>query len=168
MADTGFVYFIDSDGGAVKVGYSTNPLDRLATLQATTHNRLAMRGYFPGTLRDEHAAHQRLAAVRVRGEWFRAGPEVDALFREIGAPRIPPPLDINACLRGVLRDDSARVWRAIDALTQVVPICATRDAGALAAVHDTHRRRRALAERIRVMHDAADQLGPDLRGMEPP
>lgn len=68
----GWVYFIRF-GDRVKVGYTTTPKRRLASLP---HERVI--GVVPGTRDDEAGWHRLLADFHVIGEWFRADPEVIA------------------------------------------------------------------------------------------
>lgn len=52
-----------------KIGYSTNPTTREATLQAQDP-MLELIFSAPGTMQDEKELHERFKAKRIRGEWF--------------------------------------------------------------------------------------------------
>jgi hypothetical protein len=87
--DAGKVYFAQI-GQLVKIGYSTNVSQRMKDIRATLIHA------YPGSLRDERAAHLRFGAQYERGELFRpegeladflvsvAGVSVLARFREAG------------------------------------------------------------------------------------
>lgn len=63
------VYFAVA-GALVKIGCSANPWARLATLRE--HNKgTELRACIAGGFDVERALHQRFAALRVKGEWFR-------------------------------------------------------------------------------------------------
>ena len=92
-----FVYVIKGEHNLVKVGVSTNPSARLATLRTSSPFRLHMAfvGVTPGTGYDiEAAAHSLLAPHRCNGEWFDISPElaisaVMGAAGKIGAPLQP-------------------------------------------------------------------------------
>jgi hypothetical protein len=81
----GFVYAI-GNSEVVKIGWtSKHPRaenGRLAQLQTASHVPLNLLGLIAGTQADEHALHVRFAAYRLRGEWFRAIPEIVEYFRD--------------------------------------------------------------------------------------
>lgn len=68
----GYVYFI-TDGEAIKIGYSTEPKSRLATLQVGSPRQLRILASVPGTEEIEQALHRKFVHLRVpdRREWFR-------------------------------------------------------------------------------------------------
>lgn len=68
---TGFVYFIGTDDGRVKIGYSTDPEARLVALQTGAAGRLSLIAKMPGRYEDEKNLHIRFGRHRLRGEWFR-------------------------------------------------------------------------------------------------
>ncbi len=71
------VYFIQEqgDGGAIKIGCTAgDPRARLATLQTGNSRRLHLLASIPGGAAEEAALHERFAAYRVSGEWFRVDP----------------------------------------------------------------------------------------------
>lgn len=80
-----FVYVITSDTGMSKIGITTNPAARLATLQTGSPDRLRMAFTAPAYGKSyaiEQAAHSILAAHRASGEWFAVSPDlaIAALF----------------------------------------------------------------------------------------
>jgi hypothetical protein len=74
---SGSVYFILNPAtGALKVGWSESPEDRLRTLQTASPDRLTLLGSVEGDLADEATMHEALAEYRLEGEWFRATQDV--------------------------------------------------------------------------------------------
>lgn len=68
----GSVYFIREHGtDRMKIGFSTQPHDRILALQTSSGARLELFAVIEGTMADEKALHERFARFRVRGEWFR-------------------------------------------------------------------------------------------------
>jgi hypothetical protein len=55
----------------VKIGESSNPRSRRDQLQTAHYEELNLLGLFPERFGNEAELHDRLAAHRVRGEWFR-------------------------------------------------------------------------------------------------
>lgn len=62
----GFVYFVRF-ADRIKIGWSGNPTRRFRNIP---HDEVM--AVIPGTMDDEHSYHNRFAALRVHGEWFRA------------------------------------------------------------------------------------------------
>lgn len=66
------LYLIQSDvTGAVKIGRSKDPIERLATLQTGAAYRLVMLASFEGQGNLENTLHADLMQFRLSGEWFR-------------------------------------------------------------------------------------------------
>jgi hypothetical protein len=92
-----FVYVIKGGHNLIKIGVSTNPSARLATLRTISPFPLHMAfvGVTPGTGYDiEAGAHGMLAPHRCNGEWFDVSPElaisaVMGAAGKIGAPLKP-------------------------------------------------------------------------------
>jgi len=67
----GYVYFIVCvHDNMVKIGYSTNPIKRLNSLQTSNYHDLELLGYIPGDIRDEKTLQHHFSAYHHRGEWF--------------------------------------------------------------------------------------------------
>lgn len=77
-ASTQVVYFIQCDGGPIKIGVALNVTDRLQTLQCGSPVKLRVIGCLAGGYELEAKLHRRLAAYRLHGEWFVDSPEVRA------------------------------------------------------------------------------------------
>lgn len=77
----GFIYRIGPRGGepaVCKLGFSADPDVRLRQLQTGCPFDLAIASTFPGSPEAEAVLHAALHQLRVRGEWFRIGPELEA------------------------------------------------------------------------------------------
>lgn len=68
----GTVYFIQSGAGAIKIGTAKNVARRIATLRLANPEPLTLLHTMPGGVTLEHRLHRKFAALRIRGEWFRA------------------------------------------------------------------------------------------------
>lgn len=75
-----WIYLIASPSDLVKVGISRDPDARLAGLQSGHHDGLRLLATVAGLKEDEGALHRLLRAHRVRGEWFKVGPWLDAFM----------------------------------------------------------------------------------------
>ena len=84
QAGLGRVYFVgDGASGAIKIGFTTKcPVHRTKTLQVGNPRQIRYLASFVGTAEDEARMHDRFAAVRVRGEWFKATSELWAVVSE--------------------------------------------------------------------------------------
>jgi hypothetical protein len=73
----GWVYFARRiEGGPVKIGFSRTPSSRAANLGWEHETHIRILRAVPGTMRDEKTAHALFDALRERGEWFTAAPEL--------------------------------------------------------------------------------------------
>lgn len=70
---TGFIYLIENEeAGVGKIGFSRSyPQERVQKMQTANHQVIRLRYTIVGTRRDEGQIHERLAALKIRGEWFR-------------------------------------------------------------------------------------------------
>lgn len=67
-----FVYFLAPiEGGAIKIGCSYLPIERLRTMLCWSPVPLEILATAPGTQADERFLHSRFAADRIHSEWFR-------------------------------------------------------------------------------------------------
>lgn len=82
------VYFIQQgDSGAIKIGCSKNPTQRLAGLQTGHSEALRLLTCAVGSQAQERALHDRFAHLRVSGEWFRPAEELLAYIRLVNDRR---------------------------------------------------------------------------------
>lgn len=71
------VYFLLSEEAkAIKIGHSVSPEFRLDEYQKYSPFKLRLLGAIKGGLPKERELHRRFAHLRMRGEWFRAEPEL--------------------------------------------------------------------------------------------
>lgn len=71
------VYFIRSGKrGAIKIGWAKDVSKRLRILQTGSAEELSLIGAIPGGKRLERQIHERFAADRLTGEWFKPTAEV--------------------------------------------------------------------------------------------
>jgi len=74
----GFVYFIQEGiNGKIKIGYSSNPHERLKSHQTSNSNRLRILGIIEGNLESEQLIQKRFEKYKVTGEWYEP---VDSLL----------------------------------------------------------------------------------------
>lgn len=86
LSTPGHVYFIEARlCRAIKIGWATDPRKRLVTLQAQCPDQLDLVFSEPGNGREEAELHARFAHLRMRGEWFKAHPDIwDEINRRRG------------------------------------------------------------------------------------
>ena len=76
----GYIYFIRVEYGdrPIKIGYTRNPTVRLSQLQQWSPWPLKLLALFECSApeKEEWDSHQRLAAMRLRGEWYVGSDEV--------------------------------------------------------------------------------------------
>lgn len=90
------IYFLRAgNGGPIKIGYAADVEKRIAGLQTASHEPLELMGMVEGSPSYEKEIHQRLAAYRLRGEWFRPRDEVLAAIEMIKRGELPPVLRIE-------------------------------------------------------------------------
>lgn len=84
----GFVYFAAGPNTPIKIGFSTSPESRVASLQTSHWERLEILACTPGTLELEASYHSRFQRLRLSGEWFRRSrlilAEISKLNKEQG------------------------------------------------------------------------------------
>lgn len=82
------VYFIQQgDSGAIKIGCSKNPSQRLQGLQTGHSEPLRLLTCAVGSQGQERALHDRFAHLRVSGEWFRPAEDLLAYIRLVNDRR---------------------------------------------------------------------------------
>jgi hypothetical protein len=84
------IYFIRAANGAIKIGYSVNPVARLATMQTGSPVHLELVAVVTGTQRDEKALHAQFAEHRISGEWFEPAPALIAMVNSLPLYAPPP------------------------------------------------------------------------------
>lgn len=84
-----WVYFISTDepDAPVKVGFTANVEKRLAGLQSGHHAELKVLVAVDGDRSHESELHGYFAASRLRGEWFRRDPLIEAVILRLQRER---------------------------------------------------------------------------------
>ena len=78
------IYVIRRDrDGAVKIGWSADVGRRLTELRIKGRCEVALVVAFPGDKPDEIRLHERFAADRLDGEWFRASSAIEAFVESV-------------------------------------------------------------------------------------
>ena len=89
----GYVYFFRA-GNTVKIGFSTNLVQRSRQLQTACSERAFMAKFVKGTAFTERHFHERFAEYRINGEWFdlrgRLAKYLERHFRPIDFPAPVP------------------------------------------------------------------------------
>ena len=89
----GYVYFTQGEsGGAVKIGYTTNPESRLKTLQTSYPDILKILCLIPGDEKTEKEYHEKFKDIRLNGEWFKPTEEI---LKEIEELKIKYPQQVG-------------------------------------------------------------------------
>lgn len=71
------IYFIKSDSGHIKIGYSNNNIEkRLDQLQCACPFNLTLLKTMRGGTKQEKLIHKHFAEFKVRGEWFVLSDEI--------------------------------------------------------------------------------------------
>jgi hypothetical protein len=112
-----FVYVV-GNGRAVKIGKSTTPEARIASLNPASSAPLVT--YYVGATNGDGGAIERgapslLSAFRLRGEWFAAAPEAAIAAVETAARTLGVPLmrSVTAAERSGLQGDSLPILAAL-------------------------------------------------------
>lgn len=87
--ETPCVYFIGGDAGAVKIGTTIAPLERLAAFQLGSPIKLSILALVAGGAKEEKAFHQRFAEHRTHGEWFARHPQLLEVIDDLFFPSTP-------------------------------------------------------------------------------
>lgn len=93
-ANRNFVYFIRA-GHKIKIGYATNPEQRLKKIRSGTSgayapvnldtSRARLLAVIEGDRKREHELHRQFQHLKVSGEWFKAKPELIDFIKEVAA-----------------------------------------------------------------------------------
>jgi Meiotically Up-regulated Gene 113 (MUG113) protein len=85
VAHDGAVYCVGpSDARRIKIGWASEPLRRVRTLQCGSADDLVIHGFLPGSRSLERGLHDAFADRRLRGEWFdNSDGEITAVFTQL-------------------------------------------------------------------------------------
>lgn len=70
------VYYVRSENGAIKIGYTDNLLARMSSLGTASPMRLEVVAQEEGGKSLERERHRQYKALNTRGEWFRPSDEL--------------------------------------------------------------------------------------------
>jgi hypothetical protein len=74
---SGYVYFAEvREPELIKIGFSRDPVKRIAALQQKIHFKIVLLGCIVGTLRTERKLHWKFRKYRQQGEWFHSRNEI--------------------------------------------------------------------------------------------
>lgn len=85
-ANSGYVYVLRS-GFFIKIGYSTNPVERIGSIVTSTPDDCEMLFLVPGNLKLEKRLHREFAACHYRREWFFLCGKLKRFVEEFDAHR---------------------------------------------------------------------------------
>lgn len=88
----GYVYFV-SDGEDIKIGFSERPVRRLTGLQSGHKKELKLLAVVSAGLVSEKQAQDRFDHLKIRGEWYRAAPELTDYIAELNQTNPLPTSD---------------------------------------------------------------------------
>jgi hypothetical protein len=80
MGHMGYIYFV-AQRDAVKIGFSVYPDKRIGNIQTANSEPLEVLGYYRGEQEEEKRLHVQFAHLKIKGEWFRATPELMSLVK---------------------------------------------------------------------------------------
>lgn len=82
------VYFIGAEpDGPIKIGVAKDVASRMVTLQVAMPQTLRLLAAVKGGIAKEREYHRQFEPLKMRGEWFRRGPELLALIATLEAPK---------------------------------------------------------------------------------
>lgn len=81
MNHDGFVYFIRCLD-RVKIGFSTQPLLRLAKINTDAPHPCELLGFVSSNSFTEAELHKKFSSAQVHGEWFELSPEISSFISE--------------------------------------------------------------------------------------
>jgi hypothetical protein len=87
----GKIYFARA-GEAIKIGFSTKTEERIASLQTAHFDTLHLLAVIDGSQKDERALHHKFRHLHIRGEWFRAEPDLIAHIDFLNGKPAPEPI----------------------------------------------------------------------------
>lgn len=77
------IYFIRSYNKFIKIGVSTEPIDRLKVLQTGNPTGLHLQATMLGEFQTEKGLHEMFSHLRAKGEWFRYTDELKWFIKTV-------------------------------------------------------------------------------------
>jgi hypothetical protein len=107
----GFTYFI-RDEDQIKIGSSMNPEQRIKSIEMQSGRSVQRLAIVAMEVCDEFQTHQKFAHLRLRGEWFRAGPDLLEYIDQIKATvYVAPPAPAAPIRKQAASPNAAQVTR---------------------------------------------------------
>jgi hypothetical protein len=111
------VYFISArELDMVKIGYAFDPIARLRHLQTACPIQLTLEGAIPGGFDKEQELHGRYVRARVRGEWFKLTPSIEAEISLSTKPKEFTWAAVRVWRKGLEQKTSAEEYQRAEAL----------------------------------------------------
>jgi hypothetical protein len=105
------VYFVSArELDLVKIGYARNPVRRYNHLRIFSPVELTLEGAIPGGYDKEREMHKRFALARVRGEWFKLTPALQAEIDDSTRPEKFTWASVRVWLKTLEQEDRARTF----------------------------------------------------------
>ena len=79
------IYFLQSGGGPIKIGFAVNIQARIDTLQLGNPEKLKLLKTVEGSVSGEKEIHRRFSKDKIRGEWFNPTDELLSFIAKIGS-----------------------------------------------------------------------------------
>lgn len=103
-----FVYVIQASNGAIKIGHSADPAQRIKTINLHSPLPCRLIAVLEGKMKDELTFHRRFAEHRSHSEWFKDEGEVSQFIAEITGAGLSRIVDWSEVTNGFLtRDEKA-------------------------------------------------------------
>jgi hypothetical protein len=92
LTTPGVIYFLRAESPVIKIGFTKSTksfISRLDALQSSSWEALTVIQLTRGSLVDEYRLHRRFKHLHIRGEWFRAEPELLAFVEGVTPLQMP-------------------------------------------------------------------------------
>jgi hypothetical protein len=103
------VYFIQAQGGQIKIGLAVKPLSRMADLQIANPEKLTLLLSIDGGRDLEKRLHAEFRHLWIHGEWFKPGDDLLARIKDL----TPPPSPVAERFSHI---SDPEYWKAFDEL----------------------------------------------------
>lgn len=114
------VYFIQRDGGDIKIGFTTDLAKRFFSLSESYKGPLAVLAVLRGNRDTEKELHERFSAFRIAGEWFSPARPLLQFIRETQASSTPVPLEAPRAALSYAERSAASITEAQQLLRRLV------------------------------------------------
>lgn len=77
------IYFIQTEDGPIKIGYTTSVKKRMNTLQTSSPKKLTLLAEMQGSRTFEREIHNKFHHIKMTGEWFRPEQELMNFIQDL-------------------------------------------------------------------------------------